>query len=88
MTELLAPDEASPVRVLREAGGSPLFLTADHAGRAIPRALGRLGLPDSELDTTYRLGHRHRRRHRTSVGRAGCHRGAAALFATGDRLQS
>ena len=50
MTELLTPEEPSPVRVLREAGRSELFLTADHAGRAIPRLLGRLGLPDSELD--------------------------------------
>jgi predicted N-formylglutamate amidohydrolase len=49
MTELLAPDEPSPVRVLRETGRSDLLLTADHAGRAIPRGLGRLGLSDSEL---------------------------------------
>jgi predicted N-formylglutamate amidohydrolase len=50
MTELLTPEEPSPVRVLREAGRSELFLTADHAGRAIPRLLGRLGLPEGELD--------------------------------------
>jgi predicted N-formylglutamate amidohydrolase len=50
MTELLAPDEPSPVRVLRENGRSELFLTADHAGQAIPRSLARLGLPDGELD--------------------------------------
>ena len=49
MTELLAPDEPSPVRVLNEAGRSQLFLTADHAGRAIPRCLGRLGVPEPEL---------------------------------------
>ncbi|MEJ0020265.1 MAG: N-formylglutamate amidohydrolase [Acetobacteraceae bacterium] len=47
---LLAPDEPSPVRVLREQGRSALFLTADHAGRAIPRSLGRLGLPDREME--------------------------------------
>ncbi len=50
MTALLAPDEPSPVHVLREDGRSDLFLTADHAGRIIPRNLGRLGLPESELD--------------------------------------
>ncbi len=50
MTDLLTPDEPLPVRVLRESGHSTLFLTADHAGRAIPRSLGRLGLPDRELD--------------------------------------
>ena len=50
MTDLLAPDEASPVRVLRGDGSSDLFLTADHAGRAVPRCLGRLGLADREFD--------------------------------------
>jgi predicted N-formylglutamate amidohydrolase len=47
---LLAADEPSPVRVLRESGASDFLLTADHAGRMIPRRLGTLGLPDSELD--------------------------------------
>ena len=47
---LLAADEPRPERVLRADGASDFFLTADHAGRAIPRALGRLGLPDRELD--------------------------------------
>ena len=46
---LLAPDEPSPVRVLREDGRSELFLTADHAGRVVPRALGSLGVSQQEL---------------------------------------
>ena len=50
MTDLLTPDEPSPVRVLREDGQSDFLLTADHAGRAIPRSLGQLGLRDSELE--------------------------------------
>lgn len=45
---LLAADEPPPVSVLREAGGSDFFLTADHAGRVIPRRLGTLGLPEDE----------------------------------------
>jgi predicted N-formylglutamate amidohydrolase len=49
-TPLLEPDEPSPVRVLREGGRSDFFLTADHAGRAIPRKLGRLGVAASELE--------------------------------------
>lgn len=49
MPTLLEPDDPSPVRVFRKDGRSDLFLTADHAGRAIPRRLGRLGLPESEL---------------------------------------
>jgi predicted N-formylglutamate amidohydrolase len=43
---LLGPDEPAPVRVLREGGASPWFLIADHAGRAIPRKLGDLGLDE------------------------------------------
>jgi predicted N-formylglutamate amidohydrolase len=49
VTGVLASDEPSPVLVVDEHGTSDLFLTADHAGRAIPRSLGTLGLPESEL---------------------------------------
>ncbi|MFL5279850.1 MAG: N-formylglutamate amidohydrolase [Rhodopila sp.] len=45
---LLTDDDPAPVRVLREHGASDLFLTADHAGRAIPSALGDLGVPNEE----------------------------------------
>jgi predicted N-formylglutamate amidohydrolase len=46
---LLGDGDPPPVRVLRPDGGSAFFLTADHAGRAIPRRLGDLGLPAGEL---------------------------------------
>ena len=46
---MLQADEPSPARILRENGTSNLFLTADHAGRAIPRSLGNLGLSEEEL---------------------------------------
>lgn len=49
METLLGDGDPPPVRVLRPAGGSDFFLTADHAGRAIPRRLGDLGLPATEL---------------------------------------
>jgi predicted N-formylglutamate amidohydrolase len=49
-TQLLGEGDPAPVRVLRPSGGSEFFLVADHAGRAIPRRLGDLGLPQSELD--------------------------------------
>lgn len=49
-TELLQADDPAPVRVLCEAGDSDFLLTADHAGRAIPRSLGRLGLHESDLE--------------------------------------
>ena len=47
--DLLDPAEPHPVRALRPDGASDLFLTGDHAGRAIPRRLGQLGVPDSEM---------------------------------------
>jgi predicted N-formylglutamate amidohydrolase len=46
---LLGEGDPAPVRVLRPTGASDFFLTADHAGHAIPRQLGDLGLPESEL---------------------------------------
>jgi predicted N-formylglutamate amidohydrolase len=45
---LLDPDEPIPVTLDNEAGSSVFFLTCDHAGRAIPRRLDRLGLPEDE----------------------------------------
>lgn len=47
---LLAADEPSPVLELRQDGGSPFVIAVDHSGRRIPRRLGNLGLPLSELD--------------------------------------
>src|SRR6516162_3871790 len=45
---ILDSDEPDPVTFDNEAGRSVFFLTCDHAGRAIPRRLDRLGLPDQE----------------------------------------
>jgi predicted N-formylglutamate amidohydrolase len=45
---LLAADEPAPVTVYNAAGPSPFLLVADHAGNAMPRALGRLGLAEAE----------------------------------------
>jgi predicted N-formylglutamate amidohydrolase len=47
-TALLDPDEPHPVTFDNEAGRSVFFLTCDHAGRAFPRRLDRLGLPEHE----------------------------------------
>jgi predicted N-formylglutamate amidohydrolase len=46
--QLLAPDEPPAARVLRPEGHSDLLLVADHAGCAIPRKLGTLGLSEVE----------------------------------------
>ena len=47
---LLAADEPAPVAVHNENGSSPFLIVADHAGNCMPRALGRLGLPESECE--------------------------------------
>lgn len=46
---LLAPGEPSAFSVECVDGVSPFLLICDHAGRRIPRALGDLGVPASEL---------------------------------------
>jgi predicted N-formylglutamate amidohydrolase len=47
---LLAPGDPGPVRVLRESGTSDFVFTADHAGKAIPRRLGTLGVAAEDLE--------------------------------------
>ena len=47
---LLADTDPPPCRVLRPDGGSDFFLTADHAGRAVPRRLGDLGVSAGEWE--------------------------------------
>ncbi|RTL51709.1 MAG: N-formylglutamate amidohydrolase [Bradyrhizobiaceae bacterium] len=47
---LLGGDEVPPVLEINPDSRSPLFFTCDHYGRLIPEALGKLGLPDSELE--------------------------------------
>jgi predicted N-formylglutamate amidohydrolase len=46
---LLAEGEPAAFRVLNPGGASPFLLTADHAGRMIPHALGTLGLAAADL---------------------------------------
>lgn len=45
---LLSAEDPYPVRVLRQGGASDIFLTADHAGWVIPKALGDLGVSETE----------------------------------------
>lgn len=47
---LLAADETPPFLVLNAGAASPFLLIGDHAGRAIPRRLGQLGLQAPDLD--------------------------------------
>jgi len=46
---LLGEDDPAPAVEENPEGRSPFLLTSDHFGRAIPRKLGDLGLPESEL---------------------------------------
>ena len=47
---LLGPGDPAPFRVIEGRAGSEFLLTADHAGRIIPRALADLGLGASDLE--------------------------------------
>jgi predicted N-formylglutamate amidohydrolase len=46
--KLLGPSDPPPYVVEHDHGVSPFFFTCDHGGRLIPRALGDLGVPESE----------------------------------------
>ncbi len=48
MQVLLAADELPPVSIYNAGGASPLLLVADHAGNVMPRALGSLGVAETE----------------------------------------
>jgi predicted N-formylglutamate amidohydrolase len=47
---LIAADEPRPAAVHNPGAASPLLLVADHAGNAIPRALGRLGIAAADCE--------------------------------------
>ncbi len=46
---LLGPDDPPPVELVNADGRGPALLLCDHASRAVPRALGLLGLDESVL---------------------------------------
>ena len=47
---LLHPNDPPPVGVQNPGAISPFLLVCDHAGRAVPRALDRLGLDDAQFE--------------------------------------
>ncbi len=47
---LVGPEDPPPFEVVNPDGKSPVLLVADHASRAIPRHMGRLGLDRSVMD--------------------------------------
>lgn len=48
---LLGPEDPPSYSVQRAGGRSPFVLTCDHAGNALPRSLGDLGLSERELES-------------------------------------
>ena len=49
MGVLLLADEDSPLIAVNEQGRSPFVLICEHASRLLPKRLGTLGLPESDL---------------------------------------
>jgi len=47
--QLLVPGDPPPFSVHNEKGKAPLLLLCDHASKAVPKALGDLGITDEEL---------------------------------------
>jgi len=47
---LLGAGDPAPLTQVNAVGAAPLLLVCDHASRAFPAALGRLGVPGSALD--------------------------------------
>ncbi|MCP3403006.1 MULTISPECIES: N-formylglutamate amidohydrolase [unclassified Bradyrhizobium] len=47
--QLLGAGDIPPVHEVNAGGASPFLLTSDHYGRELPRALGDLGVAESEL---------------------------------------
>ncbi|MGH7088288.1 MAG: N-formylglutamate amidohydrolase, partial [Stellaceae bacterium] len=46
---LLRLGDPAPVALVRAEAAAPVLITCDHASNRVPRALERLGLPQSEL---------------------------------------
>ena len=49
MQQLLVPGDPPPFSVHNEQGKAPLLLLCDHASKAVPEALGDLGISQAEL---------------------------------------
>jgi predicted N-formylglutamate amidohydrolase len=47
--QLLSTEDPPPFQILNPQGASPFLLIGDHAGNAVPAALGQLGLTENEL---------------------------------------
>ena len=50
LRSFLGPNDPHPFKIINPSGSSQLFLTCDHASRAVPRSLGQLGLAPEQYD--------------------------------------
>ncbi len=50
---LLGPDDLPPYEIINPHGTAPVLLTCEHAGRAVPKALGSLGMDAEDFDQHY-----------------------------------
>ncbi len=48
--DLLGPDDPPPVEVVNPDAPAPVLIVCDHAGRNVPRKLGRLGLDEAAFE--------------------------------------
>ena len=55
MRRLLLPEDPVPFGVENPHGASPILFISDHAGRAIPKRLGTLGLDETATVAPHRL---------------------------------
>ena len=47
---VLGPEDPAPVEIINPSSISPVLITGDHTGNAVPAAMNGLGLPNSELE--------------------------------------
>lgn len=47
---MIGPDDPPPYEIINPDGTAPILLVCDHASRALPAAVGRLGLPAEALE--------------------------------------
>ncbi|MBS9718765.1 N-formylglutamate amidohydrolase [Pseudohalocynthiibacter aestuariivivens] len=50
-TQLLGPDDPAPVEVVNAEATHPVLLVCEHAGQALPKRLGDLGISTEALDS-------------------------------------
>lgn len=53
LKKILGPDDPAPFEIVNAQGRAPVLVTCEHAGVAVPRSLGRMGLEDADFEAHY-----------------------------------